>query len=208
MINLTEEHLKNQNIFTKIKHSFQLDLYYASTLYDIESYFKENPPKKKDFFRYKSAFVLVNNIAVKKFKTMVEDFDYLNKDEFKMLEIASKFDNSQLENLALYELDRQRYFPRFIIKDISTQTIAFWMAGGSKDYLELKEEFQFNENTYVKIPEVLFQYRQDLDRGSLWIRDLRKDNIISEDKEDFWEKIAELIEKVVPKLPKLIPQPT
>ena len=82
------------------------------------------------------------------------------------------------------------------------------MAGGSKDYLELKEEFQFNENTYVKIPEVLFQYRQDLDRGSLWIRDLRKDNIISEDKEDFWEKIAELIEKVVPKLPKLIPQPT
>ena len=124
-----------------------------------------------------------------------------------MLEIASKYNGSLLEKLALYELDKERHFPRFSVNDCTAFKTASWMAGRSKDYFELQQEFQFNENTYVKIPEILFQYRYDLDRGFLWIRDLRDDNISSEDKETFWEKISEVIEKLIPKLPKITPQP-
>jgi len=64
MINLTKEYLKDQGLFKKIKHMFKLDLYYASSLHDIYSYFKDNPPKKRDFFFVKNHQSSLPSVAI------------------------------------------------------------------------------------------------------------------------------------------------
>ncbi len=201
MINLSEEYLKQDltiinKIIFKIGKLIQLDVYYASSLYDMVSSFKENPPKKKDE-GFKSGIVILDNLKIKKIPETDEDFKYLDKVmwEKDYIKTLQKCTIGSLENIALMELDCRRFFPYFSVKDDVNKRTASWRVGNSKNYSHLKKKFDFNEQSYVNIPVIFLQYMHDDENGWLSLRDLRDENIPCEDEESRLMKLFELLKE-------------
>ncbi len=154
LINLSKEYIKNFDppFYERIRIAFDLDLYWANSLLDIEEHFRKSPPNKKDRLSSQlSAYVIINDLGIKR----------MYPDSFK-----------EDDGISLSGLDDGLCFPLFEVKDETMKRLASWMAGDSSRYIKAQEEFGFNRRIYVPIPKILLQYRHDNRRGWLSITSL------------------------------------
>lgn len=179
LINLSEEYAEKFNslFYERIRMAFNLDLYWASSLYAIEEHFKQNPPRKKDSsFSKLSAYIIINCLEIKRCDDSFEEDDWVS----------------------LEGLDRGLLFPFFEIRDGAMGRIACWMGGQSSEYLESQEEFSFNRESYVSIPKMLLQYIHDNGRGLLAIKSLNLDRKPQTKRKSLKDKILELVPEFSP----------
>ena len=75
LINLTQRYIdiENLSVIERVMLHLDLDLYSASSIFAIEEEFRNEPPRKKDFFGFKSAMVVVKDCYVK--RVYPDDFD-------------------------------------------------------------------------------------------------------------------------------------
>jgi hypothetical protein len=150
LINLSEEYVKNFNLPLYERIRMNLDLYWAGSLSAIEEHFRESPPKRKDRWSSQlSAYVVIRGLEIKRMHSFEEE-----------------------DGVSLGGLDDGLCFPLFEIKDETMKRLAYWMAGGSSEYIKAQEEFGFNRELYVPIPKIFLQYRHDNGRGWLAIKSL------------------------------------
>ncbi|MDP2749359.1 MAG: hypothetical protein Q8O89_00835 [Nanoarchaeota archaeon] len=177
LINLTQQYLSkgNPSLIDKVKLHFIPDLCWSDSLSDIESYFRENPPKKKDIVTSElGAYIIMNYLKVKRLENDI-------------------FDES--DGVSLQGLDEGFCYPFFVVSDKVTRRLAFWNAGDSSKYIQAKEDFGFNSEKYVTIPKVFLVYIPDANKGMLMIADFdRKDTLKREEqKEGLMDKILSAI---------------
>jgi|TARA_B100001971_G_C18249066_1_gene576675 hypothetical protein len=176
LINLTEEYIRTNKppFYERIRMACGFDLYWASSLLNIEEHFKEFPPLKKDrFFSQKSAYVLMYNLEIKRMDP--DDFD---DEDGVSLEFG--LDGGLLQ------------VPHFILRDETCEKLGSWMAGKSPQYLSDREEFGFNKKSFVVIPKIYLQYRHDEKRGWLAIKSLNRDRKPELIRESLRDKISRL----------------
>ncbi len=160
LINLTEEHLKNASLLEKISNLGKLDLYSAATVASIGEYFAQNPPRKKDGWGKYSALVVINNLSIKR----VDDHFAEKFPEYASLP------QSMQDIISLEKIESQKYFPWFVIKDMTAERYAIWLAGTKQEYVEDQAAFGFNREYFVPIPEIYLQYRHDKAGGWLSLK--------------------------------------
>lgn len=179
LINLTERHWA-ANFPTPlefVKHPFELDIYWASSLATIETNFQASPPRKKsmrDLWK-PSAYLLIENIQIK--RLWPDSFD-------------------EDDGVSLKQgLDKGKYSPHFELKDATGYRIAFWEAGNSKTYLKAREEFGFNRKQFVKVDKLYLQYLYYKPKRILIIVGLEKDNKPRTEEKGLLERLAERLRR-------------
>ena len=185
LINLTEEYVKKYNppFYERIGMAFGLDFYWASSLSAIEEHFRESPPKRKNRLSSQlSAYVVINGLEIKR----------MYPDSFE-----------EEDGVSLRGFDSGLCFPLFEIRDKTMTRLAYWMAGNSSEYTTAQEEFGFNRESYVPIPKIVLQYRQEYERGWLAIKSLDSDRKPRTERRNLKDKILEF----VPEFTIPIPQP-
>ncbi len=139
LTNLTERYkeLGSPTMFERVKMSFQLECYYASSFYDIEDGFRDTPPKKKDRWSGDiSAYVLMYNLSLKESEHSAISID-------------------RREDLKL--IDKGDDFPLMALHDGMSYRLAYWIAGNSSDYMYDVERYHIGTE-FSKMSRMILQY--------------------------------------------------
>jgi len=188
-INLSQSYIKSTNpsILRRVRMSFVPDLYWTSSLSEIELGFRNNPPRKKAF-GFKSAHVLIDKLRVR--RLWPDSFD-------------------EDDGVSFEGMNQGFCFPNFELSDQTSWRLASWMAGNSVEYLAAQRKFGFNRERFVKIPRMVLKYEACGDRGSLSIQ--RMDDRQSEKKKNLGSRLDLLRKRfahLIPKSPQSpLPQP-
>ena len=172
LVNLTQHYLDkcNASLFERIRFHFKPDAYWASSLSSLEE-FEEEPPLKYSFaHESEHAFVILENIGVRINHNC--HFD------------EKKWDCKWLFGNALTT-------PYFDLADGTSSRIATWNAGSFRDYIRIKDYFEFSKRQFVPAGEIYLHYIHSSNNGLLEL--IHFGDYKEPAPEGFFEKLSSLI---------------
>jgi hypothetical protein len=151
IINLTKAYLEDVNIplIKRIRASLTFECYYATSLFAIKEYFKDNPPRKK----YK----------VKKYKITSDYFAFVVIENIDIMQITEN--NSKDFNPKELSADKDYVRSFFYIKDSTHKEFAIYHPVDDKRFLESQEYFGFNDREYTTMPRLILFYAHNKKNG-------------------------------------------